>query len=163
MVAIELYVLQSSVHNQKGRRYPPPKSRERKPRSQGLPKRLWERGWARGGIALTSKMAALSEADVASAVSEPDPSTKDFVFQQTMLRVKDPKISLDFYTRILGMRWETVAKYFQRASLDTSCCGFLLYRLTRNNTGQYASTKHWGRKIIMRWNSLEIDDGTCSS
>ena len=30
--------------------------------------------------------------------------TKSYVFNQTMLRIKDPKISLDFYTRIIGMR-----------------------------------------------------------
>eukprot|EP01089_Gocevia_fonbrunei_P015333 TRINITY_DN4455_c0_g1_i1.p1 TRINITY_DN4455_c0_g1~~TRINITY_DN4455_c0_g1_i1.p1 ORF type:complete len:187 (+),score=48.34 TRINITY_DN4455_c0_g1_i1:46-561(+) len=30
--------------------------------------------------------------------------TKDFIFQQTMYRIKDPKVSLDFYSRILGMR-----------------------------------------------------------
>jgi lactoylglutathione lyase len=35
---------------------------------------------------------------------DPDPSTKDYVMQQTMLRVKDPKVSLDFYSRVLGMR-----------------------------------------------------------
>ncbi|EDO29146.1 predicted protein [Nematostella vectensis] len=47
---------------------------------------------------------SLSDADVAAAVSQPDPCTKDFVFQQTMLRIKDPKASLDFYTRVMGMR-----------------------------------------------------------
>ncbi|CAM9887495.1 unnamed protein product [Ectocarpus sp. 6 AP-2014] len=34
----------------------------------------------------------------------PDPSTKDFIMQQTMLRIKNPHSSLDFYTRVLGMR-----------------------------------------------------------
>ncbi|TVS13094.1 MAG: lactoylglutathione lyase [Wenzhouxiangella sp.] len=33
-----------------------------------------------------------------------DPATSDYVFNQTMLRIKDPERSLDFYTRIMGMR-----------------------------------------------------------
>ncbi len=32
-----------------------------------------------------------------------DPATQDFVFNQTMLRIKDPAVTLDFYTRVMGM------------------------------------------------------------
>ena len=32
-----------------------------------------------------------------------DPATEGFVFNQTMLRIKSPQASLDFYTRIMGM------------------------------------------------------------
>ncbi|XP_057954506.1 lactoylglutathione lyase isoform X2 [Malania oleifera] len=35
--------------------------------------------------------------------SSPDEATKSYFMQQTMLRVKDPKASLDFYSRVLGM------------------------------------------------------------
>lgn len=34
---------------------------------------------------------------------QPSPDTADFVFNQTMLRIRDPQTSLDFYTRVLGM------------------------------------------------------------
>tara|TARA_R100001039_G_scaffold37195_2_gene35187 strand:+ start:86 stop:634 length:549 start_codon:yes stop_codon:yes gene_type:complete len=33
----------------------------------------------------------------------PDDATRDFLFNQTMLRIKNPTTSLDFYTRVLGM------------------------------------------------------------
>ncbi|WP_114418910.1 lactoylglutathione lyase [Marinospirillum perlucidum] len=32
-----------------------------------------------------------------------DPATNEFVFNQTMLRIKDPEVTLDFYTRVMGM------------------------------------------------------------
>jgi lactoylglutathione lyase len=35
--------------------------------------------------------------------TEPDPATRDFVFNQTMLRIKDPERALAFYTDVLGM------------------------------------------------------------
>eukprot|EP01023_Acetabularia_acetabulum_P040026 TRINITY_DN386_c0_g1_i1.p2 TRINITY_DN386_c0_g1~~TRINITY_DN386_c0_g1_i1.p2 ORF type:complete len:229 (-),score=29.83 TRINITY_DN386_c0_g1_i1:287-973(-) len=36
-------------------------------------------------------------------VAEKDDATKDFIFQQTMMRVRDPEKSLAFYTGVLGM------------------------------------------------------------
>lgn len=36
--------------------------------------------------------------------AEPDAATRDYVFNHTMLRIKEPTRSLDFYTRVLGMR-----------------------------------------------------------
>ena len=44
----------------------------------------------------------LTEEEVKNSVKTPDPSTSDFIFQQTMFRIKDPKASLAFYTGVLG-------------------------------------------------------------
>ncbi|WP_058835491.1 lactoylglutathione lyase [Luteimonas abyssi] len=41
-------------------------------------------------------------AQVPGVASERDAATRDFVFNHTMLRVKDARASLDFYTRVLG-------------------------------------------------------------
>lgn len=46
----------------------------------------------------------LTDEEVQAACQPQDPSTSDFIFQQTMYRIKDPKASLAFYTGVLGMR-----------------------------------------------------------
>lgn len=50
---------------------------------------------------MSSKSDLFSTPGVAT---EADPATKDYIMQQTMYRIKDPKVTLDFYTRVLGMR-----------------------------------------------------------
>ncbi|XP_040016835.1 lactoylglutathione lyase [Gasterosteus aculeatus] len=45
----------------------------------------------------------LTDEAVAAACRDGEPITQDYMLQQTMLRVKDPARSLEFYTGVLGM------------------------------------------------------------
>lgn len=42
--------------------------------------------------------------DAPGVCQNPDATTNAYTFNHTMLRVRDPKTSLDFYTRVLGMK-----------------------------------------------------------
>lgn len=60
--------------------------------------------------------------------AEPSAASDGFVFNHSMLRVKDPAVSLDFYTRILGMR--------VLRKLDFPAMEFSLYFLHRPVAGE---------------------------
>ena len=57
-------------------------------------------------------------------------STRGFVFNHSMLRVKDPQVALDFYTRVMGMR--------VLRKLDFPEMKFSLYFLHRSAEGDEA-------------------------
>ena len=62
-------------------------------------------------------MSEIEQPDVSSYMSgssQPE-GTEDFVMQQTMIRVKDPKKSLDFYCNVLGFK----LIYYNEVSRDT--------------------------------------------
>jgi len=50
------------------------------------------------------ELTGLTDEEALASCITPDVSCKDYIFQQTMLRVKDIRKSLKFYTGVLGMR-----------------------------------------------------------
>lgn len=72
--------------------------------------------------------------------AEAPEATRGFVFNHTMMRVKDPAVSLDFYTRILGMRL--------LRKLDFPEMKFSLYFLARFDESDVPPADEGGR---MEW------------
>ncbi|KAF9526551.1 Glyoxalase/Bleomycin resistance protein/Dihydroxybiphenyl dioxygenase [Crepidotus variabilis] len=72
--------------------------------------------------------------------------TASFKFNHTMLRVKDPKVSLDFYTRILGMELLS-----QKVNSD-----FTLYFLAFNHEGRELTNEEKEKSRFAREGVLEL-------
>ncbi|OIW08548.1 hypothetical protein TanjilG_03224 [Lupinus angustifolius] len=76
-------------------------------------------------------MAAESPSNNPGLHTTQDDATKGYIMQQTMFRIKDPKVSLDFYSRVLGM------SLLKR--LDFPEMKFSLYFLGYENTAEAPS------------------------
>ena len=84
---------------------------------------------------------------------EPDPETRRYVLNHTMVRIKDAARSLDFYTRVLGMKlvsrfdfeeWR-FSLYFLQARGNGPVTG-----LPQNFHRQYSSTRSGGGNATVR-------------
>ncbi|XP_037797411.1 lactoylglutathione lyase-like isoform X1 [Penaeus monodon] len=60
--------------------------------------------WVQEYLVMAAEPKGLTNEEATACCAEPHESTKEFIMQQTMFRIKDPKQSLDFYTRVMGMR-----------------------------------------------------------
>ena len=46
----------------------------------------------------------MSHCEQIDGIQKPDKETEGYVFNHMMLRIKDPKRSLEFYSKVMGMR-----------------------------------------------------------
>ncbi len=80
--------------------------------------------------------------------ADPPPQSHGFVLNHTMLRVKDPAVSLDFYTRIVGMR--------VLRKLDFPEMKFSLYFLHQPTEGEPAPPDDTGERTAWMFGQRSI-------
>jgi hypothetical protein len=74
-----------------------------------------------------STEATTQQPDVSSFLNGPRPEeTKDYIMQQTMVRVKDPVKSLEFYCNILGFRLIHYSEVSEDGELLMARCQFAI-------------------------------------
>ena len=84
----------------------------------------------------------MSHCEKVDGIQQPDKETEGYVFNHMMLRIKDPKRSLDFYSKVMGMRM--VKK------LDFPSMKFSLYFLGYQDF--YLKFFHFPHKVqLLRW------------